>query len=165
MESQSPAQLGGQILNPEWCLLLFLSGLGIFLGFLLLRVLRFMLSPSTFSFSAVMHFCCSSSCFCGSMLPFFTVSLLFFVFILSCLYPQRNPRETLDEAQRHRNTLKKSQQEIRHKWNLLIPDTLNETLKKLWMKSQWHLKRTFKKSSMKPERNRKDTLNRPEMKP
>ena len=47
------------------------------------------LSTST-CFSAVMRFCCStSSCSFASLLPFFTVSLLFFLFcfILCCLYP------------------------------------------------------------------------------
>ena len=56
-----------------------------FSAFLLLR-----LSTSTFSFSAVVRFCCSPSC-CSSedsasLLPFFTVFLLFFFFcfILLC---------------------------------------------------------------------------------
>ena len=47
---------------------------------------------STFSFSSVMCFCCSTSCSFASLLP---------VFILSCLYPKWNPRETLGETQRN----------------------------------------------------------------
>ena len=53
--------------------------------------------------SSVMCFCCSTSCPFASLLPVFTVSLLFifFCFILFCLYPKWNPRETLGETQRN----------------------------------------------------------------
>ena len=57
---------------------------------------------STF-FSSVMCFCCSTSGSFASLLPVFTVSLffIFFCFILFCLYPKWNPRETLGESQRN----------------------------------------------------------------
>ena len=61
------------------------------------------LSTSTILFSSsVMCFCCSTSCSSASLLPVFTVSLFFsfFCFILSCLHPKWNPRETLGETQK-----------------------------------------------------------------
>ena len=77
---------------------------------LLLYFCAFLLLLFYVFFSSVMCFCCSTSTSCSfaSLLPVFTVSLflIFFCFILFCLYPKWNPRETLGETQR--NPLKKS---------------------------------------------------------
>ena len=69
----------------------------------LLYFCAFLLLLFYFFFSSVMCFCCSTSCSFASLLPVFTVSLffIFFCFILFCLYPKWNPRETLGETQRN----------------------------------------------------------------
>jgi len=95
-----------------------------FLLFLLLcfsALLLLCLSTYTFSFSAVMRFCCSaSSCSFASLLPFFTVSLLFFIFCFFILYCILN--ETLDETQRHPNKYPQMKTYINE--TLKINDTL-----------------------------------------
>ena len=74
----------------------------VFPASLLLYFCAFPLLLFYFFFSSVMCFCCSTSCSFASLLPVFTVSLffIFFCFILFCLYPKWNPRETLGETQR-----------------------------------------------------------------
>ena len=64
---------------------------------LLLYFCAFLLLLFYFFFSSVMCFCCSTSCWFASWLPVFTVSLffMFFWFILFCLHPKWNPKETL----------------------------------------------------------------------
>ena len=75
----------------------------VFPASLLLYFCAFLLLLFYFFFSSVMCFCCSTSCSFASLLPVFTVSLffIFFCFILFCLYPKWNPRETLGETQRN----------------------------------------------------------------
>ena len=92
------------------CFLLFLSLLFCFFVFrasLLLYFCAFLLLLFCFFFSSVMCFCCSTSCSFASLLPVVTVSVFFilFCYILFCLYPKWNPRETLGET---KETLKKS---------------------------------------------------------
>ena len=75
----------------------------VFPASLLLYFCAFLLLLFYFFFSSVMCFCCSTSCSFASLLPVFTVSLffIFFCFILFCLYPKWNPKETLGETQRN----------------------------------------------------------------
>ena len=75
----------------------------VFPASLLLYFYAFLLLLFYFFFSSVMCSCCSTSCSFASLLPVFTVSLffMFFCFIMFCLYPKWNPRETLGETQRN----------------------------------------------------------------
>ena len=96
-------------------------------------------------FSAVMRFCSSAS-----LLPFFTGSLLFFFFclILSCLYPNWNPRET--------------QVHPKETLNETLHEALHETRKKLQRNPEWNptwsptwdpketLKKTYIDETIKP---------------
>ena len=76
-----------------------------------------------FFFSSVMCFCCSTSCSFASLLPVFTVSLffIFFCFILFCLYPKWNPRETLGETQRNPKEILIRNPTWSPKWTLKKP--------------------------------------------
>ena len=75
----------------------------VFPASLLLYFWSFLLLLFYFFFSSVICFCCSTSSSFASLLPVFAVSLffIFFCFILFCLYPKWNPRETLGETQRN----------------------------------------------------------------
>ena len=97
----------------------------VFSASLLLYFCAFLLLLFYFSFSSVMCFCCSTSCSFASLLPVFTVSLffIFFCFILFCLYPKWNPRETLGETQRNLKEILIRNPTWSPKW----------TLKKPWM--------------------------------
>ena len=83
----------------------------------------FLLLLFHFFFSSIMCFCCSTSCSFASLLPVFTVSLFFisFCFILFCLYPKWNPRETLGETQRNPKEILIRNPTWSPKWTLKKP--------------------------------------------
>ena len=95
----------------------------VFPASLLLYFCAFLLLLFYFFFSSVMCFCCSTSCSFASLLPVFTVSLFFsfFCFILFCLYPKWNPRETLGETQRKPKELLIRNPTWSPKWTLKKP--------------------------------------------
>ena len=95
----------------------------VFPASLLLYFCAFLLLLFYFFFSSVMCFCCSTYCSFASLLPVFTVSLffVFFCFILFCLYPKWNPRETLGESQRNPKEILIRNPTWSHKWTLKKP--------------------------------------------
>ena len=108
------------------CFLLFLSLLFCFFVFrasLLLYFCAFLLLLFCFFFSSVMCFCCSTSCSFASLLPVVTVSVFFilFCYILFCLYPKWNPRETLGETQRNPKEILIRNPTWSPKWTLKKP--------------------------------------------
>jgi hypothetical protein len=71
--------------------------------------------------------CSTFSCSSASLIPFFTVSQLFFFvcLILFCLYPKWNPRKTLNEI-----VNENLNETLNETLNENPKETLNETLKK-----------------------------------
>ena len=111
---------------PAFLLFAFASLLfcfSVFPASLLLYFCAFLLLLFYFFFSSVMCFCCSTSCSFASLLPVFTVSLffIFFCFILFCLYPKWNPRETLGETQRNPKEILIRNPTWSPKWTLKKP--------------------------------------------
>ena len=93
------------------------------LASLLLYFCAFLLLLFYFFFSSVMCFCCSTSCSFASLLPVFTVSLffIFFCFILFCLYPKWNSRDTPGETQRNPKEILIRNPTWKPKWTIKKP--------------------------------------------